>query len=147
MGLVGGAIGIDDEMQGGAEDLEIAEADGGAPETEQADAYAEAIDAGVGSFAGVFSAVDDEADGFGFKMEEAPVEGGELDLAAGGLLDLGDEALADEILELGGAHPEVEAGGGERHQNHEAGDAKRDVAEEETAQAAGAVRLLGLGKS
>ena len=83
MGLVSGAILIGDEMDGRVVDLEVAEPNAGAPEAEQAEVRAEAIDTDIRDFAGRFSAVNDEAASFSFKVKETPVEGGDFNTAAG----------------------------------------------------------------
>jgi len=46
--LIGGAVGVADEMDGGVVDLKIAEEDSRAQEAQDADAGAKAIDGGVG---------------------------------------------------------------------------------------------------
>ena len=56
---------------------------------------------GVGSFAGVFEAVNHHAVGIGLKMERMPVKGGDLNPAAGRRFQAGDQLLANEALEGG----------------------------------------------
>ena len=68
MRLVGRAVFVGDEMDGGVVDIEVLETNARAPEAEQAEAHGEPIDAGVWGFAGSFVAVNDYAAGFGFEV-------------------------------------------------------------------------------
>ena len=123
-------------------DLEFAQVDRRAPETEKTDACAEMADAGVGSFIGGLSAVNDESRGFRFKREKTPVEAGDLDTAARGLFELGDQPAAGDVFKLRRAHPDVKAYGDQRSHNHETGQRKRNVAKKKTSKTARA-GLLG----
>ena len=59
------------------------------------------FDAGVGSLAGGFEAVNDQSARIGFEIEQIPVKGGDLDAPAGRLFEPGYQPLADEQLGFG----------------------------------------------
>jgi hypothetical protein len=121
MRLVSGTVGVVDEVDGGVVDFEIAEEDARAPEAQDADAGADAIDSGVRGFAGSFRAVEDDSVGFGIEAEEMPVEGSDLGPAASALLEQVDHALSNEGFKGIGGSPEKEADNG-------SGGKKRDEA-------------------
>ena len=72
--LVGCAVGIDDEVELGLDDVEIAQQNARVYEVEDAECHVKMIDTRVGCFAGRFKAVDDEAADVGFEIEQIPVE-------------------------------------------------------------------------
>ena len=129
-------------MHGGMVDLKFAQVDRRAPETQKTDACAEMVDAGVGSFIGGLSAMNDESRGFRFKREKTPVEAGNLDTAACGLFKLCDQSAAGDVFKLRRTHPDVEATGDQRNHNHETGQRERNMAKKKTSKTARA-RLLG----
>ena len=121
MRLVGGSVRVIDEVDGGMVDFEIAEKDARAEDAKNAEAGADAIDGGVGGFAGRFSAVQDDSIGFGIEAQEMPLKGGDFGASAGALLEKSDHPLADERFKGVRRCPEKEADEG-------SGDEKRDEA-------------------
>src|ERR1039458_10645600 len=102
---------------------------------EDADLDAEAVDLGVGSFVGVFCAMNDDSVCFSFEMEETPMKRPDLRAAAGSVFNLRDDAPADQILERGRAGDEIGGDRREDEQNRCGSERKRKMAEKETAQA------------
>ena len=88
MRLIRRSVGIDDEVQAGPVNLQVAQQNAGTEKIAQAQNHAQAIDFCVGRFAGIFKAVNDDPVGFGLEMEQAPVEGCDLGPAAGEFFDL-----------------------------------------------------------
>src|SRR5580658_6724328 len=101
MRLVGRAVGVDDEMDLGMRDVEIAQENARAEDVKNAGPRAQPVDLHVGRVARIFETVNDDAVGFCLEMEQAPVEGRDFRATAGGGFDFGDHAFADCILECG----------------------------------------------
>ena len=87
MRLIGRSVGIDDEVQAGPVNLQAAQPNAGTEKIAQAQNHAQMLDFRVGRFAGIFQAVNHHAVGFGFEMEQAPVERCNLRPAAGEFFD------------------------------------------------------------
>ncbi len=120
MGLVGGAVGIDDEVEGRGVDAGVAQDDARGEmreEAEDAELQTDAVDVGVGLFCGGFEAVYGDAARFEGEMERIPGEGCDFGAAAGGVFKRGDEALAGGVLKGRGGDDQV---GGQDHQSDEA---------------------------
>ena len=146
MGLVGRAVGIDDEVQCGAGDFEIAEQNVGLQIPSRLKRTRRRSTLRVGRLAGRFDAVNDQAAGFGLKIEQIPVEGGHLNPAAGGLFELGDRGACGPGSRMRGTHPEIEADGGEQRAGPpDAASASGTMAQEEAAQAAAAAARAARG--
>ena len=86
-------------MKCGAGDLEIAEQDARAPETQDIDLCPQVRSLCVWSLAGAFAAVNDQSAGIGLKIEHLPVKGGDLDAPAGRLFEIGHQPIANNALE------------------------------------------------
>ena len=94
MRLIRRAVGIDDEVQPGLDNFEVAQRKLRTEKAEDAHLHAQAVDFGVGRFAGILEAVNHDAVRFGLEMEQTPVKGSDLGAAAGEVFDLSDETLA-----------------------------------------------------
>ena len=117
MRLIRRSVGIDDEVQAGPVDLQAAQANAGTEEIAQAENHAQALDFCVGRFAGIFKTVNHDSVGFGFKMEQAPVERCNLGPAAGEFFERRDEALAHHVFKCRRAGHEIEADGQNRQKD------------------------------
>ena len=67
LGLVGGSVGIHDEVKGRADDGQVAQQDARGPQTEHADPDPQAVRLGIGRFTRGFAAVNHHATGVGFE--------------------------------------------------------------------------------
>ena len=132
--LIRRTVGIDDEVQLGPDNLQVAQGNMRSEEAEDAHLDAQAVDLGVGSFAGILSAMNDDPVGLSFEMKKTPMKRRNLSPTAGGRFNLSDETLADQILERGGAGDEVGGNCREDEQDRGRRDRKRQMAQEESAQ-------------
>ena len=84
--------------------------------------------------------MDDDSAGFSLESEKPPMKRRNLSAAAGDILNLCDEALANQILKRSGAGNEI--GGNRREDEQDRGccERKRQVAKEEAAQTTYACR-------
>jgi len=103
--LIGRAVGIDDQVDGGTVQLEVVEPDpgtedGGAEEGDDFHAHEDALGMGIRCFAGGLEAMDGEVIGFELEVKQAPAEGSEFDAATGGAFENIDDFLADAPFEL-----------------------------------------------
>ncbi len=78
--------------------------------------------------------MDNDSAGFSFEREKTPMKRRNLSAAAGDILNLCDEALANQILKRGRAGNEI--GGNRREDEQDRGrcERKRQVAQEKSAQ-------------
>ena len=138
--LVGRAIAIHDEVQLRPVDLKVAQRDMRSEQAEDAHPDAQTVDLGVRRFAGILRAMDDDSAGFSLESEKPPMKRRNLSAAAGDILNLCDEALANQILKRSGAGNEI--GGNRREDEQDRGrcERKRQVAKEEAAQTTYACR-------
>ena len=72
--LIRRAVAVDDQVQLRPVNLKIAQRNMWSEEAEDAHLDAQAVDLGVGRFARIFSAVNDDPVRLGFKMEKPPME-------------------------------------------------------------------------
>ena len=99
--LVGRAVGVNDQMQLGTGDFQVAQQDARSEKAQNADLHPKLADLGVRSFACSFEAVDDQSVGFGLKMKEIPVEGSDFNPSAGGALHLVHQITANKVFKAG----------------------------------------------
>ena len=83
LGLVGRAVGIDNQVNCWAGNDKIAQQNPGAPKSQHADARPQFLGLRVGCFALSFAAVNNQSTGLGLKIEKMPVEGCNLNAPAG----------------------------------------------------------------
>jgi hypothetical protein len=67
--LVGGAVGVDDQMELGLKNLQAAQREVGNPPAQHAPLHAHGFDLGVGRFAGGLMAVNDDSSGLGLQAQ------------------------------------------------------------------------------
>ena len=97
--LVGGSVGIDDEVNLRLHDVEVAQQNARAPEIEDIDRDVKRRELGVGRFSLRFATVQDHSIGIGFEFEKAPMERADFCASAGCGFNARDQALADDVLE------------------------------------------------
>ena len=96
-GLVGAAIGIDDEMNGRAVDLKKIETKPGVHEGEDLGPRVEPVHMGIGQFTRALQAVNRQAIHFHGEMAQAPAQRLQFHPAPGGVLEDVDDPLPDEV--------------------------------------------------
>ena len=117
MRLVGRAVGVDDQVQLGTGDFQIAQQDARAPEIQDAQPDAQVFHLGVRRLAGSFKAVQNQPARIGFKIGQMPVKGADLGAPAGGRFQLTRKAPPDQVFKSNRTGPEIKAQESERQQH------------------------------
>jgi hypothetical protein len=118
--LVGGSVGIDDQVKPRANNRKIAEENAGTQHTQNVHLHAERVYLGVWRFARCLKAMNDDPAYFCFETEKIPMERCNLDSAARGGCDPCDESLANHVFKIRGAGPQEEADDGNKQDNRDA---------------------------
>jgi hypothetical protein len=88
VGLIGSAVGVNDEMESRPVYLQIAQQKARTQEAEDAEPSPHAFDLNIGRHAGRLKPVNDQATRIGLQIEQMPVEVGDLDTSTCGLFQL-----------------------------------------------------------
>ena len=139
-----GSVGIDDEVQAGPVNLKAAQANAGTEKIAQTENHAQAIDFCVGSVAGIFKTVNNDPVGFGFKMQQVPVEGRNLRPAARDFFERRGETPAHRVFKRRRTGHEIEADGQDHQEESRECNGERKMAQEEAAQTAADTALRAL---
>ena len=118
--LVGGSVGIDDQVKPRVDNRKVAKENAGTQHTQNVHLHAERVYLGVWRFARCLKAMNDDPAHFCFEAEKIPMERRDLDSTAGGGSDPCDESLANHVFKIRGASPKEEANDGNKQDNRDA---------------------------
>src|SRR5208337_3827795 len=100
LGCVGAPVGIDDEVNDWILKPQIPKVHSRLQERNNVQAHVRAIGMHIRQLRRPFATVDGQIAGIKFQLAEVPVEGLQIDPAAGGIFERGDHLAPDEVPEV-----------------------------------------------